>query len=46
LNVALTFTEVFPIGLVIALLSAGILRKNPRPPAVEPSLSDAPGMAK
>jgi hypothetical protein len=45
-NVALTFTEVFPIGLVIALLSAGILRKNPRPPAVEPSLRDAPGMAK
>ena len=27
-NVALTFMEVFPIGLVVTLLSAGILRKN------------------
>jgi len=27
INVALTFTEVFPIGLVVTLLSAGILRK-------------------
>jgi hypothetical protein len=28
INVALTFTEVFPIGLVVTLLSAGILRKK------------------
>jgi len=27
-NVALTFMEVFPIGLVVTLLSAGILRKR------------------
>jgi hypothetical protein len=27
-NVALTFTEVFPVGLVVTLLSAGILRKK------------------
>jgi hypothetical protein len=31
-NVALTFTEVFPIGLVVTLLSAGILRKKARAP--------------
>jgi hypothetical protein len=31
-NVALTFTEVFPIGLLVTLLSAGILRKNARTP--------------
>jgi hypothetical protein len=31
-NVALTFTEVFPIGLVVTLLSAGILRKKVRDP--------------
>jgi hypothetical protein len=31
-NVALTFMEVFPIGLVVTLLSAGILRKKPRAP--------------
>ena len=30
INVALTFTEVFPIGLVVTLLSAGILRKKVR----------------
>jgi hypothetical protein len=27
-NIALTFTEVFPIGFVVTLLSAGILRKK------------------
>jgi hypothetical protein len=32
INVALTFTEVFPIGLVVTLLSAGILRKKVREP--------------
>jgi hypothetical protein len=31
-NVALTFMEVFPIGLVVTLLSAGILRKKARAP--------------
>jgi hypothetical protein len=33
MNVALTFAEVFPIGLMIALISAGILRKKVRAPA-------------
>jgi len=28
INVALTFMEVFPIGLAVTLLSAGILRKQ------------------
>jgi Protein of unknown function (DUF4199) len=32
INVALTFMEVFPIGLAVTLLSAGILRKKPRAP--------------
>jgi len=32
INVALTFMEVFPIGLVVTLLSAGILRKKVREP--------------
>jgi hypothetical protein len=31
-NVALTFTEFFPIGLVVTLLSAGIFRKKVRDP--------------
>ncbi len=31
-NVALTFMEVFPIGLVVTLVSAGILRKKVRDP--------------
>jgi hypothetical protein len=31
-NVAMTFAEVFPIGLLVTLLSAGILRKKtPQP---------------
>lgn len=45
-NVALTFTEVLPIGLVFALLSAGILRKKPRDNAAAPSLSNVPETAK
>jgi hypothetical protein len=32
LKVARTFMEVFPIGLVVTLLSATILRKNVRDP--------------
>jgi len=31
-NVAMTFTEVFPVGLVITLVSAGLLRKKVRDP--------------
>ncbi len=30
INVAMTFMEVFPIGLVVTLASAGILRKKPQ----------------
>lgn len=33
INVALTFAEVFPIGLVVTLISAGVLRKKVRAPA-------------
>ncbi len=32
INMALTFAEVFPIGLVVTLVSAGILRKKVRGP--------------
>ncbi len=32
INLAMTFAEVFPIGLVVTLLSAGILRKKARDP--------------
>lgn len=32
INVALTFAEVFPIGLVVTLLSAAVLRKKARDP--------------
>jgi len=30
-NAAVTFIEPFPIGLVITLISAGVLRKKPQP---------------
>jgi len=30
INVAMTFAEVFPIGLVVTLISAGLLRKRVR----------------
>ena len=29
-NIGLTFMEVFPIGLLVTLISAGILRRGPR----------------
>ena len=29
-NVAVTFMEVFPVGLIVTLISAAILRRNPR----------------
>jgi hypothetical protein len=32
INVALTFMEIFPIGLAVTLVSAGILRKKARAP--------------
>lgn len=32
MNIAITFMEVFPIGLVVALMSAGILRKKEASP--------------
>jgi Protein of unknown function (DUF4199) len=36
-NVALTFMEVFPIGVAVTLLSAGILRKKGRDPETKPA---------
>jgi hypothetical protein len=35
LNAAMTFIEPFPIGLVIALISAAVLRRKPRAQAAE-----------
>lgn len=35
LNAALTFTEPFPIGLIVTLVSALILRKKPKNPSAE-----------
>jgi hypothetical protein len=29
-NSAITFMEVFPVGLIVTLVSAGILRRKPR----------------
>lgn len=37
INVAMTFTEVFPIGLVVTLVSAGILRKKAAAPEANPA---------
>ena len=34
LNAGITFIEVFPIGLVVTLVSAGILRRDRRQPAI------------
>ncbi len=35
-NSAVTFMEVFPVGLIMALVSAAILRRKERPTAAEP----------
>jgi hypothetical protein len=34
-NAALTFTEPFPVGLLVTLISAAILRKRAKPPLIE-----------
>jgi hypothetical protein len=41
INVAMTFMEVFPIGLVVTLASAGILRKKPDPGGSESEGSES-----
>jgi hypothetical protein len=33
INVGITFMEVFPVGLIVTLVSAAILRRKPRPDA-------------
>src|ERR1700694_675131 len=38
LNAAMTFIEPFPIGLVITLISAAVLRKKPQPQAAPSAL--------
>ena len=38
-NVAMTFVEPLPVGLVIALVSAGVLSRKPRPPVLASSTS-------
>lgn len=40
-NAALTFTEPFPIGLIITLISAAILRKRPKAPGGSPATAEA-----
>jgi hypothetical protein len=42
INAALTFTEPFPVGLIITLVSAAILRKKTRnPPTESPVMAEA-----
>jgi hypothetical protein len=36
-NVAITFMEVFPVGLIVTLVSAAILRRKPAPGAPAPA---------
>jgi hypothetical protein len=38
-NAAFTFIEPFPVGLVITLISAGILRRKPRLRAAESAVT-------
>jgi hypothetical protein len=38
INAAMTFIEPFPIGLVITLISAAVLRRNPQAPAAQSPL--------
>jgi hypothetical protein len=38
LNAAMTFIEPFPIGLVITLLSAGVLKRKPQSPLAQSPL--------
>jgi hypothetical protein len=42
-NAAMTFLEPFPLGLIVTLVSAAILRKRPSLPE-EPELAGAPGL--
>lgn len=35
INSGITFLEIFPVGLIVTLVSAGILRRNPRQDAPE-----------
>ena len=41
INIAMTFIEPFPVGLVITLVSAAILRKKAKPEAPQSALSAA-----
>jgi hypothetical protein len=38
-NVGVTFLEVFPVGLIMTLVSAGILRKKPAPDTPPPGVA-------
>lgn len=38
-NVGMTFLEIFPVGLVMTLVSAGILRRKPESRPAEPALA-------
>ena len=41
INAAFTFIEPFPVGLVISLLTAGVLRRRPREGQAEAGLAEA-----
>jgi Protein of unknown function (DUF4199) len=40
-NSGVTFLEVFPVGLIVTLVSAAILRRKPGPGGLEPAVSAA-----